>query len=300
MLSIDFVNLKMSSQTIILADCETIILLIDCGHMIFVLMWKAIREWKKKYKLTENIISDKRFYNILKWIYFNTINELVDKYGVKSYCQLKLVRDTRREDVWRKEISKDYKDGRKSKMAFKNKGKNKEKDNSVYIDIKQIFIYTYNVIFPKLVERFGVKIIKIPKAEADDVIAVISQEVPDHIKIIIISQDHDFLQLLNRKNLDIYSLYDEHLNDKIADTTAEQFLLKKIISGDKTDNIPGCINNKKKIEYYMSNPDQFDKLLDESPELLERFNRNRILIDFAYIPEDIRNDVIEKFNAACA
>lgn len=104
----------------------------------------------------------------------------------------------------------------------------------------------------------GIGSAKVDKAEADDIIAVMSQTIADKFgNIIIWSVDKDFNQLIDKPNVVRYnsvtktvfvpkncdatlvSKFDDNVERKVVDHTVS--ILSKIISGDKSDNIPSIL-----------------------------------------------------------
>ena len=95
----------------------------------------------------------------------------------------------------------------------------------------------------KYLEQLPVTMVTIDNIEADDTIAYIAQNIFTDSKNIIMSTDKDFLQLVNENNT-VWSpvkkfMYD---NDRIKNEfglLSSNFILYKILNGDKSDNING-------------------------------------------------------------
>lgn len=86
-----------------------------------------------------------------------------------------------------------------------------------------------------------VDLIAIDKIEADDVIGYLATRFPE--KVTILSTDQDYLQLVSDK-ISVYSpvkkvIYNPERVKKDYGITAQNFLVGKIILGDKGDNVPG-------------------------------------------------------------
>ena len=100
----------------------------------------------------------------------------------------------------------------------------------------------------------------------------------------------DYLQLM-RDNVHIYNLKYKLLSEsKNAFPDPEKNLFCKIVIGDKSDNIPGIFTKCgiKTAEKYFENRELFhDKLKKENKT--EQYEKNRRIIDFDYIPEDLVN-----------
>ena len=86
-----------------------------------------------------------------------------------------------------------------------------------------------------------VDLVAIDKIEADDVIGYIAQKFPE--KVSILSTDQDYLQLVSDK-ISVFSpikktiYYPDNLLKEYG-IPAHNFLLHKIVVGDKGDNVPG-------------------------------------------------------------
>jgi len=90
-----------------------------------------------------------------------------------------------------------------------------------------------------------VKLLSIPKAEADDIIAYMAKHMPDKYDshVTIVSSDKDFLQLANSK-VDIYRPIEKEVfsynqvKEKFG-LLPENFILRKVLLGDASDKIVG-------------------------------------------------------------
>jgi DNA polymerase-1 len=86
-----------------------------------------------------------------------------------------------------------------------------------------------------------VDLIAIDKIEADDVIGYLATRFPE--KVTILSTDQDYLQLVSDK-ISVYSpvkkvIYDPARVLKEYGITPQNFLVSKVVLGDKGDNVPG-------------------------------------------------------------
>ena len=82
----------------------------------------------------------------------------------------------------------------------------------------------------------------------------------------------------------------------ITEIDCDEFIFQKILTGDKSDNIPKLFNRcgKKKVDYYYQNPQAFLAEL-EKQKITQNFERNRKLIDFRFIPQDL----VDEFREEC-
>lgn len=115
----------------------------------------------------------------------------------KEYGKLIICLDAPSSTYWRKDIFPDYKYPRKDANK-KQKAKNADIDWDVVYEAKK-------QIKNDLEKYFPFKLIGVPTAEADDIIGVISKYCFNQEKILIISEDRDFIQLIN-KNVSLYHL----------------------------------------------------------------------------------------------
>ena len=186
--------------------------------------------------------------------------------------------DCPRREIWRSQLFKPYKAQRdkvyKSK-AWKGGG---------------ILRYAHKTLVPELSKSKNFTMLKQKTLEGDDIIAIVCNYVSHNYpekKIIVITNDHDMLQLVS-PNVTLLNLKGQNVNLKSIGTPYED-LLMKVISGDPSDNIKRCFNGcgKKTALKLIKNPEELEKRLTNDPEGKERFEFNRQLIDFNYIPLDI-------------
>ena len=137
-------------------------------------------------------------------------------------------------------------------------------------------------------------------------IGVLTPLLSSHEKILIISSDEDFLQLQKYKNVYQYSPKAKKL---IKSTNPEIDLKKKIITGDTGDGIPNMLSQHNSFVLKIRQKQMTEKRLLElaNTEMIaenlqgEQYNyyiRNKTLIDFNYIPEDIRQNIVTTYNEA--
>lgn len=167
------------------------------------------------------------------------------------------------------------------------------------------------------------KVIQLNRAEADDVIGVLSSHLSNNI--VIISNDHDYKQLCDNRIKVFNPTKKEHME---LEEDKETFLRKLALKGQAKDNIfnvktpsdypdelrkPGF--GDKSVEKVMDqNLDEFlerrehitKNYVDENEKeveynkcftLKENYDRNRILIDFDYIPLRLRNTIINEYES---
>ena len=165
-------------------------------------------------------------------------------------------------------------------------------------DITAIMNFIKNVMIDELdVEnKLGYHFLKVEGCESDDIIATILKKYTDYECRILISSDHDFLQI---PNVNQYDMMGKKIERKIGDRvlTEKEFLLWKVIRGDVSDNIAGVFKGvgEKKALKLIDDREKLKSMLKESQDSMVQFMNNKFLIDFENIPEDIRQRIYLKF-----
>lgn len=229
------------------------------------------------------------FMNHFDETYMKNLLKFRSMYNI-PFENIVIVRDCPRETIWRMDLYPEYKGTRKNTCSYKNKKYN----------IGNIFRHIYHSLYPRLEEQYKFKILKVDNAEADDVIAVLANKIREIDKnrlVVIISNDNDYLQLVNEKTL-IWSLQNRLLNTKV-ELTADEILLKKIMRGDESDNIPSIVGimNENELNSLIKNKETLENWLIVN-EKKDVFDKNRRLIDFNFIPENIKTIIMGKIKEA--
>lgn len=195
---------------------------------------------------------------------------------------------------WRKQYFKFYKAGRSI-----NRNKSKIDWESFYNEV-DIFLNELKEIF------VAYKIIEVENAEADDIIAVITNGLRSIRKeIIIISSDKDFKQLLGNN----VNQFDPRQQNFIKCENPKEYLLKHIIGGDSGDGIPNLrsdddvfIDTEKRQK--SCGPKTITKILIsglqeyiEENNLQQNWDRNRMMIELStdVIPKNIQKNIYNEY-----
>lgn len=206
---------------------------------------------------------------------------------------------------WRKEIFPHYKFGRK-----------KSKEQS---DIPWKLIYKYmDAVLQDIREYFPWKVIAVARAEADDVMAVMAQDIAsrthqntldsDPAKTLIISSDKDLKQLLTHPNIRLWSPYTQTYAK--LEESPKMFLRRLILTGDAGDGVPNVfspddsfvfgIRQKPATEKKMQPMLAASSMLDGTDDqiLKDRIIMNSRLISFNLMPKDVRHSIIDAYDTA--
>lgn len=169
------------------------------------------------------------------------------------------------------------------------------------------FFRLINMVRDEIKEHFPYPVVRVDKAEADDIIATLTkqtQEFGKHEPIMIVSADKDFLQLQRYSNVKQYSPNKRDLIT-VEDATFHRF--DHVCRGCGGDGVPNTLSadnvivegirqspmRKTKIQEWYDNRDNLESVMDT--ETYRNFQRNQMLIDFDFIPENIETSILESY-----
>ena len=235
-----------------------------------------------QYKKPEDIVYNADPMSLIRHITLNTYRSIKEKFG-KEYGDLVICQDSN--NYWRRDIFPHYKANRKKA----------QQENQQYWDV---IFSCMKQIREEVAENLPYKNMKVDRCEADDVISVIARHYYTSEKVLIVSNDKDFQQLLYYPNINIYSPQKKSLVN-CDDPTA--FLLEQIIRGDSGDGIPNILSdddtlineNKRQKPITAKRLAEFEAKIPT--ELESAFYRNRRLIDLGYVPEEYMNSILEEY-----
>jgi 5'-3' exonuclease len=137
-----------------------------------------------------------------------------------------------------------------------------------------------------------IHVIDYPAAEADDIIAVLCREEFKNYENIIVSTDKDMHQLLVDKNI---QQFDPIKNQIVNCINPKMELDLKIITGDKSDAIPAIKPRTGKATAESIIKRGILDFFNENEEVKLNYIRNKILIDFDFIPKELASGIINTF-----
>lgn len=254
---------------------EKNLLIVDTSYLIFY-RYHALKVWYGHARPDESIDSYEDvtecedYMERYRKTFFQTLDKIVKETGVPK-SNIIFARDCSGPNNWRSKIFPKYKQNR---------------DYSNF-NGKSLFDWTVDNL---LVEWPESSVLKFECIEADDIAAVITKFVHEkrpETKTTIVTNDNDYLQLLKYPNVKLINLKMESL-EKRSSGNPQHDLMKKIIMGDPSDNIPklfkGC--GPKTFQKFMEDPELLNKKLDESDEIEKQFSLNELLVDFDKIPSN--------------
>lgn len=273
-------------------------LLIDLSYYVFYRYYAIVNYIKlstKEKPNLDNVLEDKVFISKFEEMFEKTLLKIINiHYGIKNLngstnLQIVFVKDCYRSEIWRLEQFPLYK-------ANRDNVKKKDKFDGM------IFDYVYKVILPKLMEKYYcVHDFFVDHSEADDCIAIITECVTKDDSVIIITNDNDYLQLMDRVD-GIYNLQGNNLKTKLIENCPRKSLIGKILMGDPSDNIKGVMSKTKALNLLKTKncgdieviAEFVDKFTDQQKKIYE-FNTN--LIDFNNIPQHLKDNIHSTFQS---
>jgi hypothetical protein len=236
--------------------------------------------------------------SLVRHMIINSIRGYKQKFG-KDYGDIVIACDSK--TYWRKSTFPLYKAHRK-----------RDRDSSGF-DWKAIF-ETLSLVREELHQFFPYKVLNVEGAEADDVIAVMAEwsQTNDLNKslfdeepkpFLIISGDHDFIQLQKFSNVKQYSSI--HRKMVTSPSSPQDYVIEHIIRGDKGDGIPNVLSDDdsifngvrqkpistKKLTEWIKDP----SLMPQDATFKRNYDRNKTLVDLSQIPENVKTDIINTF-----
>ena len=236
---------------------------------------------------------------LLRHMILNSIRGYKQKFG-KEYGQIVIAVDNR--NYWRRQEFQYYKAGRKK--AREDSG----------LDWKTIF-EALDLIRTEIDKFFPYKVVNVDGAEADDVVAVLAElsQTNDFAEggvfnddpkpFLIVSGDHDFIQLQKYKNVKQFSpVQKKYVKPEMS---ANQYIFEHTIKGDKGDGVPNVLSaddsivagerqkpiTAKKLELWYKDKTS----MPNDAEFIRNFERNQKLVDFNFIPDNIKNSIINNY-----
>lgn len=231
---------------------------------------------------------------MIRHLILNSIRMYVVKYS-KDYGDVYLACDS---SSWRRNVFPEYKGVRR---------KDKESGESK-VDWKE-FYRVINLVEEEIKQFFPYKIVRAEGAEADDIIAYLAestQEFGNHEDVMIISADHDFIQLQKYGNVKQFSPITKKL---VTDKDVGKYTFEQVLRGCAGDGVPNFLSDddtfmvedkrqkplaSKRIdslwaEYSLKGRDSLKTILSEIE--WRNFTRNEMMIDLSKRPEDVSANI---------
>lgn len=309
-----------------------VLLILDTSYVAYFCLFSALSRWRSQYydmgleilTLPEpgsvpyddlpDLTKDTKYFtkvlsevaieklNVLNNIIMNATGRFYSNAVGKNRIDTVMARDSHGSESFRKKLYPAYKMQRQSEREEQNN-----------FNHWKIMDYMYSVVLPDLLPKNDTYVMKLPGCEGDDIIATLIQTPKlryRYNQIILISSDHDYLQLHKPENrMKQFTLKGEEVLCQFQRTqggrrvdipiTADQALLMKIITGDSSDNIPGIKRGLGPVRTWNliceHARENLKKLFDSDNAAAVTFQLNRKLISFEEIPMELQNEIIADF-----
>ena len=254
---------------------------VDGSYYNFYRYFALLQWWKNACpeELLEDPYQNEKFLEKFKKVHVDHLKQISKKLKLdKSINPILIIgKDCKRENIWRMKHFPKYKGTRSNGPEDGFMG-------------GPFFKMVYE---EDLFLKGGAKaILKHPHLEADDCIALsvkhLIKKYPE-CQIYIITSDHDYLQL-KCDNVHLYDLKYKPLKSITGNATHD--LEIKIIMGDNSDNIPSAFPKcgPKTAQKCINDLEFFKKKIIKNEEYYENYKRNKLIIDFNNIPEELQNE----------
>ena len=294
-------NLKIKGNHSIQFDKN--IIFIDLSYLVFYRFF-ALQKWfklaNKDIEITHDFkwLKNKIFIEKFEKTLFDTIKKIAKKNKVPLNNIIFSI-DCNSKNIWRHNITNKYNndtnnDTNNDNVEFlKYKGTRSESHKKQNFTEFEIFDLVKKNYLPNFCKEYNNLILNHENAEADDCIAIYINYIknnnimnnPDN-KLFIIASDTDYLQLCNNNieliDLKMTNIKQKHLVKKNIESI--EYLLRKILIGDTSDNINGCTIYPNKLEF-----------LKETYNIKIRRNKKNIYkITDKIINELLNNPILKK------
>ena len=230
--------------------------------------------------------------NLIRHMILNSIRMYKQKF--KDYGEMVIVADAG--GNWRKDVYPEY------------KGKRKANRDESKIDWDQAF-KNINMVLEEIKANMPWKVIHQWGCEADDAIAEITkwtQEFGNYEKVMIVSADHDFIQLQKFDNVQQFS---PNTKKFVKDPNPRLYQLEHVLKGCSGDGVPNVLSDddtflvegkrqnvlsKKKKEALMEDPHALGE------QVYRNYLRNKkmiVLTEESECPDSVKQEIINKFES---
>jgi hypothetical protein len=224
---------------------------------------------------------------LFRHMVLNSLRSYKQQFG-NTFGEIVIACDDR--NYWRKQHFPYYKANRK---------KTRDASEINWTHVFEVF----NKIKSELREFFPYRVIQIETAEADDIIATLTvhfghEEKSMNGDLLILSGDKDYIQLHKYQYV---NQYDPTRKKWIKHDDPQKYLFEHICKGDSSDGIPNILSDGDTFVSGKRQKPLTQKKIDElynnfsNQEYDISYERNKRLIDLTMIPENIKEQVIAKY-----
>ena len=231
---------------------------------------------------------------LIRHVIINNLRVYRNKYPKHEFGEMVIACDSY---SWRRDIFPQYK-------ASRNVTKDTDKN-----DWDEIF-RILDVVIADLKENFPYPVIKVDRAEADDIIGALVNYKDQPLgaeKVAIISADKDFIQLHDKGRVIQFSPMQQKMVK--AETSPARYAFEHLMKGDSGDGVPNVLSpdnsftdkirqtpmRMKVINEWWEHRDNLKSVMPE--EAFRNYMRNRELINLDRTPTNIKESSIEQLES---
>ena len=232
--------------------------------------------------------------DLIRHVILNNLRSYRVKYPKSDFGEMVIACDSY---SWRRNIFPQYKASRTD---------TKVKDKHDWSEIFRIL----EVVIADLTNNFPYPVIRVDKAEADDIIGALVnyKDVPlGGEKVVIISADKDFIQLHDKGQVIQFSPMQQKMVK--AEVSPARYAFEHLMKGDSGDGVPNVLSPDNSFTDKIRQTPMRKKVIDEwweardnlksvmPTEAFRNYIRNRELIDLNRTPQKIKDSSIEQLES---
>ena len=196
-------------------------ILIDMGHLSSRLLYTAVSMTKPKLDKETGKFNTDSFIDMYAHLLLSNLRYLKKNFE-REYGEMVLCLDSR--NNWRKEFYAGYKASRADKRKSSD------------IDFASFYEHDKDII-ERIEAYFPFRVVKVDKAEADDIVGVLAKHYSLTQKTVVVSSDKDFKQVLDYPNVRLFEPMSKVFVNMTPDEVKE-WKIEHILVGDTIDDIP--------------------------------------------------------------
>jgi 5'-3' exonuclease len=203
-------------------------ILVDFSSIIFRKMFTSIKHAKPS--KIDDVYITAEFIHLAKYYVLQELFQIKQEFS-NEYRDIIICLDDSKNGYWRKDIYPQYKENRKAR---------REKSEINYTEVFE----EIDKLIEQIRENLPWKVLKIDRAEADDIILILAEEFKNSENILIHSPDKDLIQAQkNTQNVQQYSsLTKKFMKATDKFDSMEAWLIHHIVLGDAVDGIPKIVD----------------------------------------------------------
>ena len=288
-----------SNNSNLVLNNDKVFILIDTSYWIFYRFYALLQWWKHTHDDSSdttlvNPYENSEFLEKFVKTFLDSIEGFKKKQKLHAQrkkpatpCTIIAVRDCPRSEIWRNSLYTSYKETRTKDDSF-NGG----------AFFKHVYQENNKLLYSAGVDH----VLQFPNLEGDDIVAICKKQIRQkysQARIIILANDHDYLQLLDDYT-EIINFQNKNLREaKKVFAEPSKNLFYKIVLGDKSDNIFPIFKKcgPKTCEKYYENRELFLQALQKETGAQEKYELNKKLVDFNEIPETLAAKFLEQYKS---